>query len=475
LPVAPASQRVDAVEPVFSNQLNVTNPLFPVSSQESVLMLGSEGGEPFRTEVTLLPATKTITCNGQPLQLLVSQYVAFSGGRLTEVALDLYGQDDAGNVWYFGEDVADYEDGVVSSTEGTWLAGREGPAAMIMVAKPNVGDTFRPENAFPVVFEEVTVKEINKTVAGPRGPITGAILTDELHSDGGHENKVFAPGYGEFATGNVGGDLEALALMVPIDRLSGAPPAQLATLIDGAQSIFDGALAGEWSKASDRVDEIAAAWAAYRPVGVPPMVNAEMSDALDALDEAVASQDEDESRQAAIEVIRATLDVTLRYRPAVEIDFARFELLARQIRLDVETEDAAAGVLSDVTTMEWTLDRFSHGLTASSASAIDSLVNSLRAAADAEDLDAAGSVAQQLLDTLAETALPVGVAPPAPAASPAPAQPATRPGRVTAPDTGDGGADAVSNNGIWLVALAGGAATLAAGTALHLRARRSGR
>jgi hypothetical protein len=37
---------------------------------------------------------------------LVSQYAAFLGGRIHEVASDSYAQADDGSVWYFGEYVA---------------------------------------------------------------------------------------------------------------------------------------------------------------------------------------------------------------------------------------------------------------------------------------------------------------------------------------------------------------------------------
>ena len=40
IPVAPESERVDLAMPTFSDPTNVTNPLFPVSLQDSVLMLG---------------------------------------------------------------------------------------------------------------------------------------------------------------------------------------------------------------------------------------------------------------------------------------------------------------------------------------------------------------------------------------------------------------------------------------------------
>ena len=129
LRVAPESERVDLASPTFSDPTNVSNPLFPVSKQESVLLLGRVDGKPFRTEVTLLPDTRIIEWQGRPVEVLVSQYVAYLGGRIQEVAYDFYAQDDDGAVWYFGEDVFNFEDGVISDTHGTWIAGKDGPAA----------------------------------------------------------------------------------------------------------------------------------------------------------------------------------------------------------------------------------------------------------------------------------------------------------------------------------------------------------
>lgn len=55
--------------------------------------------------------------------------------------------------------------------------------------------------------------------------------------EGDLEDKIFAPGYGEFFSG-AGGDVEALALAVPIDALPGRAPAELRTLLAGARSVF---------------------------------------------------------------------------------------------------------------------------------------------------------------------------------------------------------------------------------------------
>lgn len=39
-----------------------------------------------------------------------------------------------------------YVDGVLDNTDGTWLAGKDGPPGMIMPADTQVGDVYRPEN-----------------------------------------------------------------------------------------------------------------------------------------------------------------------------------------------------------------------------------------------------------------------------------------------------------------------------------------
>ena len=104
--VAPDAQRVDLCLPTFSNPTEITNPVFPVTLQESALLVGTVDDTPFRTEVTLLDHTRvSYSWAGMQVEVAVSQYVAFLGGPLDEVAYDLYAQDDEGNVWYFGEDV----------------------------------------------------------------------------------------------------------------------------------------------------------------------------------------------------------------------------------------------------------------------------------------------------------------------------------------------------------------------------------
>src|SRR5919198_4738534 len=175
--LAPASQRVDLVVPSFSSRSTaITNLLFPISELRSAILLGKLDGAPWRAETTLLPRTQTVPWHGMRVQTRLSQFVAYLRGRIFEVALDRYAQADDGSVWYFGEDAYTYERGRVSDREGTWLAGEDGPPAMIMPAHPHSGDVYRTENIPGLVFEEVTVEQVGRTVNGPFGPAPGPMI-----------------------------------------------------------------------------------------------------------------------------------------------------------------------------------------------------------------------------------------------------------------------------------------------------------
>lgn len=365
VPVAPESLRVDLVTPSFSNPLDADNPLFPVGVLDRAVLLGLSDGEPFRTETTRLAGTETIIIDGKPIQTIISQYVAWEDRRIHEVALDWYGQDDDGNVWYFGENVFNYEDGVVVDMEGTWRAGDGFPVAMIMPADPQVGDVWRPENACPVVFEEVTALATDVTVEGPGGLVEGALIVRELHMDGTLEDKTFAPGYGEFSTGSkASGELEALAVAVPTDFLGGDVPEDLDDLSDGAESMFLLARNGGWARIAALFEEMQEDWQDYEATGVPPLLAAEMNDAMDALEGAIDGRNKKDARQAAVDIALACLDFELRYEERAEIDLDLIEVWSLQLEIDTAVHDDA-GILSDLETIRLIRDRLEPAMASS--------------------------------------------------------------------------------------------------------------
>ena len=400
LPVAPDADRVDLTVPTFSDPTNVTNPWFPVSRQDSVLMLGHVDGRPFRTEVTLLPETRIIDWESHRIETLVSQYVAYLDGRLQEVAYDLYAQADDGSVWYFGEDVADFERGVIVTKEGTWITGKDGPAAMIMPADPKVGQAYRTENIPGIAFEEVTIDAVDQTLDGPLGPIHAGVTAVELHYTGRDtEDKTFAPGYGEFRTAGAG-DVEALALAVPTDAAPGPVPGELETLSNGGLEIFQAAGSNDWRAATTTVRVMTAAWARFPPGEVPRLIEPRMIEALDALAVAVARRDTAAARQAAIDTARSSFDLQLRYRPQTEIDLARFDLWAAQLQVDVAAGDAGA-MNGDAFTLDYIRDRILDSLDGAQVERLNILLERLQIQVLDRNLAAASNTAGRLREEVA--------------------------------------------------------------------------
>ncbi|QKW06477.1 hypothetical protein HUT18_08760 [Streptomyces sp. NA04227] len=392
LPLAPREDRVDLEKPVFTHPTRITNPLHPTAKVKQVVYGGQVDSKPFRTEFTLLPTKRTIEVNGERVAVRTMQYMALSDGRIKELALDWFAQADDGAVWYLGEDVYNYRGGVVADTEGTWKAGKSGPAAMIMPAHPQRGDVYRPENAPEVVFEEVTVKSVNRTVPGPHGPVEGAVTVNELHMDGSREDKTFAPGYGEFSTSS-GGDVEAVSVAVPTDARPGPVPAELTALTEAARAVQ-----GRVTESTAR--QAHSAWDDYRGSDrAPRRLVTQMNRDIDTLDRTARGQDRTAATAAALRVAQNALDLRLPYEPLARIESDRMDLWARQLTVDAAARDAGA-VAGDVTSLELTWERVRPAVDGPDASRVDRLLHELREAVDHKDTGSAVKIAPELNSVL---------------------------------------------------------------------------
>jgi hypothetical protein len=398
LPVAPDSERVDLGTPTFSHPTPITNRLHPTSRVEQIIYGGHVDGKPFRTEVTLLPETKATPYRGTTVDTAVIQYVAYLNGRIQEVAIDRYAQADDGSVWYLGENFSAYEDGKVADTEGTWVVDDKTPAALIMPAEPHPGDVYRPENVPEVVFEEVRVDKVDLNVAGPSGNISGAMEVNELHMDGTREGKIFAPGYGEFSTGDPGGDLEAVSLASPTDRRPDPAPAEFGALAAAARGVFEAVAASDEKRVKQAVPALDRAWGALHVKGIPPQLESQMKRDIGELTTATDVRDWRSAHSAALRIAQNELDLRLLYQPVVDVDLGRMALWADQIPVDVAADDAGA-VLGDAAALDQVWQRTRHGVDA--AGPVDIALQELRRAADAEDLPAVNRAAVALKQAVA--------------------------------------------------------------------------
>ena len=124
-------------------------------------------------------------------------------GELSEDTLDYFAQDKAGNVWYFGEDTKEFEDGKVVSTEGTWRAGVDGATpGIVMEAHPQAGDQYQQEHAAGVAEDMAKVISLNEVVDSPYASSNHALETDEFTplEPGLLEHKFYIAGLGLVST-----------------------------------------------------------------------------------------------------------------------------------------------------------------------------------------------------------------------------------------------------------------------------------
>ncbi len=183
--------------PAFSHPTRITHPYLPLAAFQSDTFEGREGGKTMRTVRTRKATKKTFLIGGKNIAPLALEVREFEADKLKEVTLDYFAQDDAGTVYYLGEDVTNYRNGKVVGHEGAWEYGK-GKAAMgvMLPADPKVGDKYQPENVPGVTTEDDEVISDSETVTTPLGTYKNCIKVKETLSDGTIEYKVYAKGVG---------------------------------------------------------------------------------------------------------------------------------------------------------------------------------------------------------------------------------------------------------------------------------------
>ncbi|HEY0661716.1 MAG TPA: hypothetical protein VGD21_10430 [Lysobacter sp.] len=142
------------------------------------------------------------------------------GGRdvLLEDTFDWYAQDNAGNVWYFGEDTTEFlydDEGnpIGSSKLGSWEAGIDGAVAgLIMLAHPAKGAFYRQEFYEDVAEDAAKVVAVNVPVSIGLGDFSGCLVTKEWSplDPGAVEHKHYCPNVGLVLIEKLGGKTEVV-------------------------------------------------------------------------------------------------------------------------------------------------------------------------------------------------------------------------------------------------------------------------
>lgn len=153
-----------------------TNPWFPLIPG-TAWHYRSETPDGVETQVvTVTRETERI----QGIKTIVVTDVVRLDGEVIERTRDYFAMDRDGNVWYFGEDTRafDPETGAVS-TAGTWRAGRDGAKrGIIMLARPDPGDTYVEENAPGVAEDRARVIGRTSDINVPAGSFENCLKTE---------------------------------------------------------------------------------------------------------------------------------------------------------------------------------------------------------------------------------------------------------------------------------------------------------
>ena len=114
------------------------NRYFPLEPRRQwIYQETDETGTKVRVVVTVTSGTRNIA-NG--VEARVVRDTVTEDGQLIEDTLDWYAQDGEGNVWYLGEETAEFENGELTTREGSFEAGVDGALpGIIMPAEPEVG------------------------------------------------------------------------------------------------------------------------------------------------------------------------------------------------------------------------------------------------------------------------------------------------------------------------------------------------
>jgi hypothetical protein len=175
----------------------IDNPYYPLPPGQLLVYKGVRDGEKQVDRVFVTDQTKLV--NGVTT-VVVRDIARDSAGVLIEKTYDWFAQDGLGNVWYFGEDTAEYDaHGHVVSTEGSWTDGVDGAVrGIIMEASPAVTDAYRQEYYAGQAEDQAWVIQTGMHVDVPYGSLDNVLRTMEWARIESKvvDMKFYAPGIG---------------------------------------------------------------------------------------------------------------------------------------------------------------------------------------------------------------------------------------------------------------------------------------
>src|SRR5215207_2162384 len=144
-------------------------------------------------------------------------------GEIIEDTFDWYAQDEEGNIWYLGENTAEFENGKLKTKEGSFEAGVDGALpGIIMPANPRDGMQYRQEYYKGEAEDNGEVLSTDEMAEVPYGQYDNALLTKDTSTIEPNvlEYKLYARGVGPVLTLGVSGGPGSREELINLDTAS---------------------------------------------------------------------------------------------------------------------------------------------------------------------------------------------------------------------------------------------------------------
>jgi hypothetical protein len=179
-----------------------------------------QAGTELKVVVTVSDQTKKIA-NGVTARVV--RDTVTENGEIIEDTFDWYAQDEQGNVWYMGENTAEFESGKLVTKEGSFQAGVDGAMpGIILPADPRDGMAYRQEYYKGKAEDNGEVLSTDEMVQSPFGQFDNALLTKDTITiePNVQEYKLYARGVGLVLALGVSGGPGSREELINLDTAS---------------------------------------------------------------------------------------------------------------------------------------------------------------------------------------------------------------------------------------------------------------
>lgn len=155
------------------------NPFFILEPNYQLVLSGGDAGDVAQVMITVLNETRDV--NGTETRVVEERETL--GGELAEISRNFFAIcEETNSVFYFGEEVDDYENGILIAHEGAWLAGEgANKAGVIMPGTILLGARYYQEIAPDIALDRAEIIDMGEVIQTPSGDFTDTLITQETN------------------------------------------------------------------------------------------------------------------------------------------------------------------------------------------------------------------------------------------------------------------------------------------------------